>query len=167
MRVKLTDGRMRRHFDSMDICQSVLGSFFVRVAAGQFDLESPQQLVALLTRMAQNKLLMQIRQHHQQRRDVSKVTPLNDDVPQVADKHAGPATVAENRENLSLLLDRLPPAERELAQRRMLGQSWDEIAAAVGGTPQALRMRLSRAVDQVSADLNLDDCASGIEVPPD
>src|SRR5262245_37738650 len=150
---------MRRHFDSMDVCQSVLGSFFVRVAAGQFELESPQQLVALLTRMAQNKLLMQMRMHHQQRRDVSKVTPLTDDGPPIADQRAGPVTIAENRENLKLLLDRLPAAERDLAQRRMQGQSWDEIATAVGGSPQALRMRLSRAVDQASEHLKLDDAS--------
>ena len=38
-------------------------SFFVRVAAGQFDLEGPGQLVALLVKMAQNKLAEHTRRH--------------------------------------------------------------------------------------------------------
>jgi RNA polymerase sigma-70 factor (ECF subfamily) len=52
VRARLFDPDMGRQFDSMDICQSVLKSFFVRVAAGQFELHTPSQLVALLTKMA-------------------------------------------------------------------------------------------------------------------
>jgi RNA polymerase sigma-70 factor (ECF subfamily) len=37
VRTRLTDPELRRLLDSMDICQSVLASFFVR-AAGQYDL---------------------------------------------------------------------------------------------------------------------------------
>ncbi len=33
--------RLRRAFDSLDLAQAVLGSFFVRVAAGQYELDSP------------------------------------------------------------------------------------------------------------------------------
>ena len=35
IRVRLTDARLRRLIDSIDICQSVLAGFFVRTAAGQ------------------------------------------------------------------------------------------------------------------------------------
>ncbi len=33
VRIRLADTRLARAFDSMDICQSVLGSFFVRSAS--------------------------------------------------------------------------------------------------------------------------------------
>src|SRR5262245_37887429 len=66
VRLRLTDPALLRHFDSMDVCQSVLASFFVRTAAGQFDLESPAQLTALLTRMAQNKLVAQARYQYRE-----------------------------------------------------------------------------------------------------
>ena len=36
-RVRLVDPRLRRLFDSMDICQSVFASFFVRAAMGQYE----------------------------------------------------------------------------------------------------------------------------------
>ena len=55
VRLRLEDRRLARAFDSMDVCQSVLASFFVRTAAGQYDLEEPGQLVKLLARMARNK----------------------------------------------------------------------------------------------------------------
>ena len=35
VRFRLTNGRLRRHVDSVDICQSVLGRFFVGLFAGR------------------------------------------------------------------------------------------------------------------------------------
>src|SRR5262249_2680094 len=49
VRMRLRSARLRRVLDSMDICQSVLASFFVRAAAGHYDLEEPGQLIRLLT----------------------------------------------------------------------------------------------------------------------
>ena len=58
---RLADSQLARLFDSMDICQSVLASFFVRAAAGQFDLEQPDQLLKLLVAIARNKLALHAR----------------------------------------------------------------------------------------------------------
>ena len=60
VRTRLTDPTLKRRFDSVDVCQSVLASFFVRAAAGQYDLDSPGQLVRLLEAMARHKLLRQV-----------------------------------------------------------------------------------------------------------
>src|SRR5207253_5181912 len=48
VRVRLVDPRLKRLVDSVDVCQSVLASFFVRAALGQYDLETPEQLLKLL-----------------------------------------------------------------------------------------------------------------------
>jgi RNA polymerase sigma factor (sigma-70 family) len=157
VRLRLTDPRLRRQLDSMDVCQSVLGSFFVRAAAGQYDLDSPQQLVNLLMRMAQNKLLMQVRGRKTRGRDLGREEPGGSESPPVEDQFPGPDRHAVGRETLALLLERLGPAERELAQRRALGQEWADIARDLGGTPQAHRMRLSRAVDRLAPELGLAD----------
>ena len=61
IRLRLTDARMRAVLDTMDICQSVMASFFMRAALGQYDLETPEQLRNLLVAMARNKLGMQVR----------------------------------------------------------------------------------------------------------
>lgn len=157
VRARLTDVRLRRQFDSMDVVQSVMVSFFTRAAAGQFDLDNPQQLVGLLMKMAQNKLLMQVRRHKQKRRDVTRTEGGGDDAPPVADGTPGPERHAIARELLDALYEKLTDDERDLAVRRAGGQQWTEIADELGGTPQGHRMKLSRAVARVSPGLGLDD----------
>src|SRR5713226_2467828 len=61
VRQRLTDSRLRRLFDSLDISQSVLASFFLRAGTGQYELEKPAQLVKLLVGMTRNKLALQAR----------------------------------------------------------------------------------------------------------
>ena len=68
--LRMQDPRLRRVFDSMDICQSVLASFYLRTAAGQYDLEEPGQLVALLFQMARHKLAHQVNRQQARRRDI-------------------------------------------------------------------------------------------------
>ena len=69
VRLRLEDQRLGRLFDSMDVCQSVLASFFLRTAAGEYDLDEPGQLVGLLVKMARNKLASAARRQSQQKRD--------------------------------------------------------------------------------------------------
>jgi RNA polymerase sigma-70 factor (ECF subfamily) len=156
VKVRLTDPRVRKLIDSSDVCQSVMASFFVRAAAGQFDLDDPQQLVALLVKMARNKLNMQVRRNRAQRRDVGRDEAVSESAPPVADRQPGPEQHAAGRELLDLLLTRLDAPERELAQRRALGQGWNDIARDLGGTPQGHRMRLARAIDRLAPELGLD-----------
>jgi hypothetical protein len=61
------------------------------------------------------------------------------------------------RELLETFRTRLDPEERRLADLRAAGGSWPEIAAQVGGNPDALRYRLTRALDRVARQLNLDE----------
>src|SRR5262245_261676 len=72
VRIRLTDPAMRSTLDSIDICQSVMANFFVRAAAGQFDIESPDQLLRLLITMAKNKITDHARKAHANRRDTRK-----------------------------------------------------------------------------------------------
>ena len=59
--VRLVSDRLRRLFDAEDICQSVLASFFVRAALGQFELATPEDLLKLLATMARNKVVNKAR----------------------------------------------------------------------------------------------------------
>ena len=111
VRTRLTDPALKRQLDSVDVCQSVLASFFVRAAAGQYDLGDPSQLVALLVRMAQNKLAGHARFHRRQRRDARQVTGM-DGAGEAADAGPGPEQVAAGRDLLEALRCRLTPEER-------------------------------------------------------
>src|SRR3954470_15180333 len=68
VRCRLADARLGNLLISMDICQSVLRSFFLRAASGQYDLGSPEKVLGLLTAMARNKLASQARRQRSQRR---------------------------------------------------------------------------------------------------
>src|SRR3954451_15530309 len=60
-RIRLLDSRLRRIFDSADICQSVFASFFVRAALGEYDVQDPDQLLRLLLSMSRKKLADHVR----------------------------------------------------------------------------------------------------------
>ncbi len=157
VRTRLTDPALKRQFDSADVCQSVLASFFVRAVAGQYDLSDPPQLVALLVRMAQNKLAGYARFHRRQRRDAHLVTGQDGAAERAADAGPTPDRVAAARDLLAVLRARLTPEERELADRRGAGEGWAEIAAALGGTATGRRMQLKRAIDRLAPQLGLED----------
>jgi RNA polymerase sigma-70 factor (ECF subfamily) len=157
VRVRLSDPRLGRVLDSMDICQSVLASFFVRAAAGQYDLEQPQDLVKLLVVMARKKLAFQARKERAQRRDNRRVEAAAPEVVEAAAVGPSPSEEVAGRELLAAFRQRLSAEERQLADRRAQGQGWAEIAAALGGTAQARRKQLERAVQRVARQLGLED----------
>jgi RNA polymerase sigma-70 factor (ECF subfamily) len=157
VRLRLEDERLCRVFDSMDICQSVLASFFVRTAAGQYDLQEPGQLLSLLVRMARNKLASAARSQGRQRRDHRRVAAGADDLDQVADDEASPSQVVAGQELLARFRQGLTDEERQLADLRSQGMAWADIAARMGGAAQARRMQLARAVERVARTLGLDE----------
>jgi RNA polymerase sigma-70 factor (ECF subfamily) len=157
VRCRLRDPRLRRAFDSLDVCQSVLASFFVRAAAGQYDLEQPDQLRKLLVGMARKKLLFQVRKQRAQCRDVRRLVPIaRDDCAAVA-ADPSPSQQCEAQDLLHSFHQRLTPEERQLAALRAQGREWLDIAAQVGGTPAARRKQLSRAINRVARELGLDE----------
>jgi RNA polymerase sigma-70 factor (ECF subfamily) len=152
--LRLRDPRLRRVFDSMDVCQSVLANFFLRVAAGDFDLERPEQLAAVLAGIARNKLSEHVRHHQRQRRDVRRVEGTGPEALAVPAAET-PSEWVAGKELLVEFRRRLSDQEKKLADLRAAGQDWAAIAAAVGGTPEGCRKQLSRAVERVERELGL------------
>src|SRR5947209_12099294 len=160
IRLRLTDPRLCRLLDSVDVCQSVLANFFVRVAAGQFDLETPEQLLKLLATMARNKLLNLVEKHHADRRDARRVEAADEAIAALADVQETPSTIVAGQELLEQARRLMSDEERHLAEQRALGREWADIAAEVKGSPEALRKKLSRAVDRVASQLGLENVSS-------
>jgi RNA polymerase sigma factor (sigma-70 family) len=157
VRIRLSDSRMGRVLDSMDICQSVLASFFVRAAMGQYELHEPAQLLQLLATMARHKLADQVDRERAGRRDNRRVAA-GGDVQQAQSRAAGPGEQVAARELLQEVHRRLSSAERQLMDLRNQGLEWAEIGAKLGASPEALRKRLARAADRVAQELELDEC---------
>lgn len=157
VRLRLGDSRLRRALDSMDVCQSVLGSFFVRANLGQYDLANPEQLLKLLAQMARHKVTDQVRRQRAGQRDVRRVAGNMEVAAEVAAVQPTPSAYVAGRELLDAVRQRLSPEERELAEQRAQGREWAEIAAERGQSAEALRKRLARALDRVAAQLGLDE----------
>src|SRR4051812_24049196 len=128
-RVRLVDPRLRRLFDSMDICQSVLASFFVRAALGQYEIDQPDQLLKLLVSMSRKKLVDHAREQGAARRDYRRAAPGGQDAADLAAAGPTPSHQAAANELLQEFRNRLSDDERRLAEARALGHDWATIAA--------------------------------------
>jgi RNA polymerase sigma factor (sigma-70 family) len=160
IRTRLSDPRLRRHFDSMDICQSVLASFFLRAATGAFDLNDPRQLVALLMKMAEKKLAMHARAHFRQCRDLRRSSPENNQCATIASGWPDAARHAIGKELLNRALEMMNEDERTIARHRVRGETWADIASAMGGSAEARRKQYERAVEVIADRLDL-ECIEG------
>lgn len=156
IRVRLTDPTLRRSLDSMDICQSVLANFFFRVSAGQFDLERPEQLLALLLKMAHNKVIDHARKARARHQDQRVVGPdAQDLLATAADPQDTPSGIVANRDLVETVRNLLTVEERYLAEQRAAGREWADLAAEMGRSPDALRKQHDRAMDRVGEQLGL------------
>ncbi len=154
LRFRLRDSRARLELDSMDISQSVLSNFFVRVATRQYDLNEPVDLVKLLATMTRNKVAEKLRNQHRQRRD-SRRTVLGVEGMALASADPTPSRVLAGKEILELVRRSLSGEERRLVDLRAQGLSWEEIADSLGGSADARRKQMARAIDEIVHKLGL------------
>jgi RNA polymerase sigma-70 factor (ECF subfamily) len=156
VRVRLRDPGLVRLIESADICQSVFASFFVRSSLGQYDLASPDQLLKLLATIARNKLAYQSRRERAECRNPGRVSRTAA-VEECAVAGETPSGLMATRELVEEARRRMMPEEQMLLERRAEGLGWGEIAAELGANPDALRVRLARAVARITRQLGLDE----------
>jgi DNA-directed RNA polymerase specialized sigma24 family protein len=157
MRSRTNHERLRSEVDSADICQSIFKSLFVGLRDGRFELNRPAQLEKLLTAMIRFKVATKSRRLSVTLREI-----LNLDAPRErADSGPGPEKPGDDRDLQETILKRFEGDELELLIRRLDDQSWSSIAAAVGGTPEGLRKRLTRAMERVRDHPELHDLFEG------
>jgi RNA polymerase sigma-70 factor (ECF subfamily) len=155
IRTYLNDPRLRRTFDSMDICQSVLANFFVRAAAGQFDLDDPGQLIRLLLKMARNKLNDKVREQQAERRDQRRVEGSPAALEGVAAATETPSAIVEARDLMERARSLLSENERQIADLRSQGFNWDEVAERMGSSADGVRKQHARAIKRIAEKLGL------------
>ena len=153
-RVRLTDPRLRRVVDSIDICQSVFGRFFRSATDGSFECEKPEQLLGLLVTMTRNRVIDEHRRQTAQKRNAGEAAEIPVDPAEVKTDAPGPGTVASARELLGEVRSRLKPDELVVADLRTAGKSWQEVADELGEPAEALRKRLERALSRVRSEVD-------------
>jgi RNA polymerase sigma-70 factor (ECF subfamily) len=155
VRVRLVDSRMRRVLDSMDVCQSVMGSFFVRAALGQYAVTTPEQLLNLLVVIARNKLADEAKYQRAARRDFRRAEG-GSIAGRLPASGPTPSQQVSSEELLDACRQRLTSDERWLAEQRAQGREWLQIARERGEDAEVLRKRLARAVERVTQELGLE-----------
>ena len=160
-RVRLNDPRLRRVLDSTDVCQSILANFFTRASVGQFDLESPKDLMNLLVTMVRNKITDYARAQKQQKRDVQRLNLQSIDEFDLAATDESPSTIVSTKELLEKIRDSLPKEVLIIADLRRDGQTWESISTELGEPAEALRKRFSRAIDSVLTKFGLPNPLGG------
>jgi DNA-directed RNA polymerase specialized sigma24 family protein len=156
VRVRLTQPDLRRLLDSLDVVQLVWASFFPRAAAGQYELEDPKKLLNLLITLAQHKLLDQAKRLRRKRRGDGQPVGGLSGVGEPIDPRPGPEQQASARDLAREVRQRLAPREQDLWDQRLLGRSWEEIAAAQGANPDVLRIHFHRALERAARQLKPD-----------
>ena len=121
-------------------------------------MDTPGQLIKLLVTMARNRLHNEVDRQHAERRDCRRLQPDGaEDIQGVRDPRASPSQIVGGKELLARVRERLSAKELYLADQRLLGRNWPELASELGTTPEALRKRYARALDRVAQELGLED----------
>jgi RNA polymerase sigma factor (sigma-70 family) len=156
-RARISNPIWRREFDSLDICQSVLASFFTGLALGQYEVDSPEQLVKLLAAIARHKTINRIERQRAAKRDLRRNVGADAAEIDVAQGDQSPSQVVAVRELLGQFTARLSPDELDIVEQRAEGRSWQELSQQYQSAPDALRVRHRRALTRVRTELGWDD----------
>jgi RNA polymerase sigma factor (sigma-70 family) len=124
-------GPLRSKLDSMDIVQSVWADVLCRFREAGWRFADPAHLRAFLVKVARNRLIDRRREHHralEQERPLHEIT--SHELPDVGQPR--PSEVAQGHELWELMLEKCPPAHREILRLKRQGLSLAEIAARTG-----------------------------------
>ena len=114
-----------------------------------------EHLAKLLVRMTRNKIASLARKQRARPADQRRVEDSGLEEKILAPAPS-PSTVVAQRELLQEVQRRLSAQEQQLVSLRIEGHAWPAIAEQLGGTPEARRMQLTRALDRVEQQLGID-----------
>jgi eukaryotic-like serine/threonine-protein kinase len=149
VRSRLAD-LLARRFDSEDIVQSALKSFFVRANDGKFSAEQPGDLWRLLATITMRKLSRATAHHQAAKRNVErdKYFEVNDVGLEQALAHLPtPAEATAATEEVLWLMKQVPTDIRQALQLRLQGYELEEIAQQLNRSERTIR----RWMDEVRA----------------
>ncbi len=144
-----SSSKLRRFLDTGDLVLSVFGDLWDDMSA--LDFQSRNQFKQLFAQRMKWKAADQHRRLTSQRRREDRRVPQQPedlDCPGDANDASATAIVAEEREQLILILLRLKERNRQLLTLHLKGLSIEAIAEEMGLSYEAARKALSRAIEQ-------------------
>lgn len=152
---KRLSAALRPYLDSMDLVQSVHRSILIGLRDNKYELEQPEQLVALaltiVRRKAAKKWQREQRQQRLSRGDQQGAASLADLFAVLAGSEADPAETARYRDAVAQICNRLEAADRQVMELMLLGYRIADAARELGLNADALRVKVSRLRQRLRA----------------
>lgn len=151
-KTKLRSARMRTLFQSDDIINTVLKSFFLRIreSDNQWKMDTPQNLISLLMTMANNKIANRSRKEDSTKGGGKDTTGPIGPIDEPPDPEPTPDEIAANKELTELCWNRMGIDLQELyAMRIEKKMKWSEIGVAFFKSGDACRKDYERGMDEV------------------
>jgi RNA polymerase sigma factor (sigma-70 family) len=147
IRLRMIDGRLRRAVDTTDIFHSLLKDFLRPKKSSDPPANASAELHAYLAAAVRHKIQTKLRKERRHagslpadRQPVSREPAVGEQV--------------EYQDFTHVIKARLDESCRTLFELKSQGLTWAEIAAKLGGRPDALRMRLNRAIAALLSQAN-------------
>jgi RNA polymerase sigma-70 factor (ECF subfamily) len=158
--VELADARLgprlAGRLDGEDVVQSVFRTFFRRAGAGEFHLDDPGALWALLIRITVNKVRQAARYHtagvRNATREARAASPDADLLADALVRGPGPAEAAHFADLLGRLAAAHSPLHGRVLELRLAGCGPSEIADELKVTRQTVHRHLTRMGDWLKAE---------------
>jgi RNA polymerase sigma-70 factor (ECF subfamily) len=145
---------LRPYLDSVDLVQSVHKSLIVALRTRDYDLSSPEQLVALAITMVRRKTARHWRRVQRQQR-LTGGADESGNLPQLlaslSDCREEPADAAQFNDQLEHLCENLDASERRMLEMRLQGYTSPEVARELGMHAVAVRVRWTRLRQRLQA----------------
>jgi RNA polymerase sigma-70 factor (ECF subfamily) len=150
---------LRPYLDSLDLVQSVHRSLLIGLHGGRFQFQSAQDLLALALTMVRRKVARQWRHLQRQKRfeSVREGQDLPEVLVSISSSGDDPAHAAQFQDQVRDLCRHLSETEKTILQMRLAGYETAEIAAHLGLSSVALRVRLTRLRQRLQERGVLDD----------
>ena len=140
--------KLRQQFDSLDFAQAVWASVFV-IRTKLTDVDRPEQLIALLTTIARNKVVDMVRQRIGTKKyDVSREVSVDREGMEAASllvsPDPSPSEFAIARERWESLMRDQPQHYRRIVALRLRGDSYREIAGELNISDKTVQRVLGK-----------------------
>lgn len=144
---------LRPYFDSVDLVQSVHRTLITGLRRNKFNIDAPENLLALTVTLVRRKIARHWRSmRRQQRLDaVGNSSVMSRVLTSIYSNSLDPAEIASINDQVERLLDGLDEAERRLVELRLEGHRTAEAARKLGLDADVLRVRLSRLRQRLRA----------------
>jgi RNA polymerase sigma factor (sigma-70 family) len=151
---------LRPYLDSVDLVQSVHKSLILGLRNEKFAFESPDDLLALAITLVRRKAARQWRSVQRQKRMSGATNPATDLTAvftTLSPPQDDPARAAEFHDLVAEVCKNMTDVERNIVEARLQGHTPREIAAQLGLSDVAFRVRLTRLRQRLRAAGILDD----------